>query len=1075
MKRAVRYGAYVVAGLALLLVAAALIIPELLDRPKMAAEIQAKLSKAVGGEVRWEDFSLRILPSPHGNLRGLRVQTAAATLTTDDATIALRLWPLFLGRAEVASVHVAKPVLRLTVVPAASVPEEAQTAPPPKDPMAAYRSAMGGLASALQEFAPDTVVQVDDADVHVRIEGTDMPPIEVSKLRIRGRTSDHGVELDATATSRYWNALRLAARIEYAELVSTAELQLTRIHGKPWLDWLLKPSGIDLALPDVDLSLRFRGDAKKALQLDLEGAAQTLTLTRTGKRIDASPVALNAKLLADANKVAVQVQKLSAGATALAGGAVQYTPKDSSVTGDVGYELDLVQALGYARQFAPEPLARLDSLTGTLRGRIKVAMRDAWRLGVTVDKSDAAAQVKDLPGPIRLARAAVELDQRAVKVESAVVSMPAGELTFSNVRYGMKDRAAAAAVAFDLGLAPTLELVRAAMSQESRGSLDIVESADGRLQGSVKGTLAGKNWTAALQVAKSDAQVKLKGLPGPVTLTGASAHATPKAVTVDSASAKFLDLSATAKATITDYTGERMRVEAAVSEASIGPKLLAWVWQTAKIPASVEPRTPIGLAVSRFAWAPKAPVEVRADARFADGPVVSVDLGWSPGALDVRRAAIKDRSSDMSVSLRTKGNVIEGRYAGTLDSRSIGRMLKTAAAPSGALSGDLRFVIDRDERRRTSANGAVKGEGIDLSWLAGQPAKIERLDVTADGATLRIAEATVDWAGQRATMRGEARHGENGPVIQAQIESPGILVDALLPPKKPAAAKPPAGTQESAKVWPLPVTGKIGVRSAFVQYENYKVQPLRANVILEENKATLDVQEALLCGFAVPATVEATPQGLTVSAQIAAQKQKLDEAAQCLAGESVALSGALDLRVDVRTQGKPDELVRNLNGTVSADVRNGQMKKFALIGNILSMQNVVALAEQGGPKLGAEGFPFRQLKATGRFDKGRFMLDEGVFHSNAIGMGANGWISLTDYQTSLTVLVAPLALLDEGVRKIPLIGYVVGGTFTSLPVAVSGDIRDPRVVPLGPRAITNELSGILTRTFTLPGKVVAPK
>ena len=52
------------------------------------------------------------------------------------------------------------------------------------------------------------------------------------------------------------------------------------------------------------------------------------------------------------------------------------------------------------------------------------------------------------------------------------------------------------------------------------------------------------------------------------------------------------------------------------------------------------------------------------------------------------------------------------------------------------------------------------------------------------------------------------------------------------------------------------------------------------------------------------------------------------------------------------------------------------------------------LITQGGPKLGAEGFPFRQLSANGHFDKGRFVLDEGVFYSNAIGFGANGWISL---------------------------------------------------------------------------------
>src|SRR5580765_3667074 len=107
----------------------------------MAAEIQAKLSKAVQGEVRWQEFSVRILPAPHGRLRGLEVKTAAATLTTDEVTVALRLWPLFEGRAEVASLKIARPVLRLTVVPAAAVPQEARLEEP-TNPLQAYRSAM---------------------------------------------------------------------------------------------------------------------------------------------------------------------------------------------------------------------------------------------------------------------------------------------------------------------------------------------------------------------------------------------------------------------------------------------------------------------------------------------------------------------------------------------------------------------------------------------------------------------------------------------------------------------------------------------------------------------------------------------------------------------------------------------------------------------------------------------------------------------------------------------------------------------------------------------------------------------
>jgi hypothetical protein len=148
--------------------------------------------------------------------------------------------------------------------------------------------------------------------------------------------------------------------------------------------------------------------------------------------------------------------------------------------------------------------------------------------------------------------------------------------------------------------------------------------------------------------------------------------------------------------------------------------------------------------------------------------------------------------------------------------------------------------------------------------------------------------------------------------------------------------------------------------------------------------------------------------------------------------------------------------------------------KFALLGNILSMQNVAALMTQGGPRLEAKGFPYRQLRIVGKFGKGRFEVEEGAFRSDAVGLAATGWISVMDYQSRLMVLVAPFSRLDDLARKVPVLGYVMGGVFTSVPVGVSGDIRDPLVVPLGPGAITSEVLGIFERTLKLPGKLVAP-
>jgi AsmA-like C-terminal region len=1072
MKRVARYGAYGLAALALLVVVALYVGTRLLEKPEMAAQIQAKLSQAMQGEVRWEQFRVRILPAPHGLLRKLQVKTGAATFTTDEVKVALRLWPLFRGRAEIASLEIAHPVLSMTIVPAAAVPEEARLEEP-SNPLQGYRTTISTLVDALREFAPNTLVRVGNADLEVHVE--DMPPIELRNVALSARTSSRGVEIQGSASSRYWNTMKLTGAIEYADLSSRAELHLNRINGQTWLDWLLRSAGIGADVPSADLSLRLRGDPAKALELDVDGTAPTVTFTREAQRFVVAPFVLKGKLVADAGAVAFEPSNIGAGASNVSGGALRYTVKDGSLDADLGYRLDLPQLADYARTLAPDVMARLESVSGALQGRTKVALRGAdYRVGVSVEKSDAALQLKGLPGPVQLARAEVGVDPKAVTVERAAVSAPAGEIVVSSLRYAFKNGALAAAADFDLGLEKTLELVRAALPEDQRASLDIVQSAGGRLRGSAKGALAGKQWSGGVEIKQSDANVVVRGLPGPATLAGASVRATPKAVTVERVSVALLDAKATASAQITDLA-KGPHIQGAVSDATVGAKLLDWLWQSAKIAPHFQPKAPIRIAVQQLGWAPKAPLELHASAQFDSGPSLGVDVTWSPAVLDVRRATLKDRMSDLSVSLRARDGLYQGKYSGTLDSRSVSALLKSAAAPAGALSGELAFTFDHADRRRTMVEGALKAENLDLSWLAGKPAKLEHMDLRAAGDSLHIGEATLEWAGQRATLRGDAKRGPNGPVLNAQIESPGIVVDGLLPPKQEAKeAKPAAKEAKPPAIWPLPLTGQIGVRAKSVQYTTYKVEPLSAKIVLEEQRATLDVDEALICGFAVPLTIEATPRGFSAAAQVAAQQQKLEEAAQCLSNEKVAITGSLDLRVDVKTQGQPAELLQNLKGTVKADVRNGEVMRFALIGNILSMQNVVALAKHGGPKLGAEGFPFRQLSAKGHFDKGYFYLDEGVFHSNAIGLGANGWIGLTDYQTRLTVLVAPLALVDEAVRKLPILGYVVGGTFTSLPVGVSGDIRDPLVVPLGPRAITSELTGLVSRTISLPGKILAP-
>jgi AsmA-like protein len=569
-------------------------------------------------------------------------------------------------------------------------------------------------------------------------------------------------------------------------------------------------------------------------------------------------------------------------------------------------------------------------------------------------------------------------------------------------------------------------------------------------------------------------------LPGPAKL-GGSVKMRRGVVRIERADVAVLDARAVASATVT--YGRQLRIEGAVSEGSVGESALAWGWGKASLPKQSIPKAPIRLEVQKLAWSPKQPLDLAATASFGAGPGVAVDMGWTPESLDLRSVAIRDARSDARITLRTKKRLLDGRFSGSLYSTSLAAMLKDARLPSGSVSGDLRFTVDLDRPRRTTTQGELKGESLDLAWLLDRPVKIERVDLASDGTGLRIREATVNWSEQIVRLKGDVKYGATTPVIDAQLESPGVVVDALLKrPKEqaePAKEKPKAPEADAPlwTQWPLPVRGSIVLRSGFVQYGERKAEPVKALLTLEAERASLQLQEARLCGISFPLTAEAKPGGvLALSVQLSAQKQQLEQTAHCLTERGVQMTGEFDLGAELRTQGTQKQLLRNLQGTIRVEARQGRVKEFPLILSILSVQNVRDAIKRDA-SLEKEGFPYRVITASGHLDEGEFALDESFFRSDIVGFAAKGSISLLDdpprpYDSRMTVLVAPLAQLDSLMRGIPIVGYVFGGVLTSIPVGVSGDIRRPRVVPLGPEAVGSELLGVFERTLKLPTKLL---
>src|SRR5262245_37010459 len=163
MVSAARAAAYAAAVIAALIVIAALAVPAFLDTPAVERELQAKLSRMAHGEIAWEDLSIRLLPSPRGKLARARVEIPGAlSLRAERIDARLRLLPLLRGRAEIASVSVSKPVIRVDI--AASSDDEKGKAR--RGPVA---------VEAIRGFGPHSVIEIDDGEVEVRVP--ELPPI----------------------------------------------------------------------------------------------------------------------------------------------------------------------------------------------------------------------------------------------------------------------------------------------------------------------------------------------------------------------------------------------------------------------------------------------------------------------------------------------------------------------------------------------------------------------------------------------------------------------------------------------------------------------------------------------------------------------------------------------------------------------------------------------------------------------------------------------------------------------------------------------------------------------------------
>jgi len=110
---------YGLIGLVVVLVAAVLIVPALIDWNGYKDEIAAEVRAATGRELVIDgDISVSLLPSPHASVSGVRFANVEGAsepdmLRLEEASADIAFWPLLSGEVRVESVTLLNPVITL--------------------------------------------------------------------------------------------------------------------------------------------------------------------------------------------------------------------------------------------------------------------------------------------------------------------------------------------------------------------------------------------------------------------------------------------------------------------------------------------------------------------------------------------------------------------------------------------------------------------------------------------------------------------------------------------------------------------------------------------------------------------------------------------------------------------------------------------------------------------------------------------------------------------------------------------------------------------------------------------------
>ncbi|HTN70915.1 MAG TPA: AsmA-like C-terminal domain-containing protein, partial [Methylomirabilota bacterium] len=687
---------------------------------------------------------------------------------------------------------------------------------------------------------------------------------------------------------------------------------------------------------------------------------------------------------------------------------------------------------------------------------------------VAITKANFSATYEPVAFPFEIRGGRINYAQKIIRLENAQGSV--GRSTFEGLgvilHYDGSRQIKVDSGQASLDLQQTDTLLRS--FKDLRSYLTEFQSARGQIE-LQKLTLTGAydepaSWTFASTGNFNHVEIQHANLPDRMILSRGKFAADQGRIIFSETAATLSDASLITGGTLEYKQGEPIQFETS-GMGTIGARMTQWVSRYVDLPDEFHLRSPVKIAVRRLAWRAGGDISFQGQVNVADGPQLTVDAVKRPQGLALQNLTIDDGDRRARMTLHLAKENLDLSFTGELTQPTIDKLFTSFPTKGSSLRGELQVSAVLGNPIRVTGRGQLSGSNL-LIPLGADKGLIEKFSIEAEGESVMVRSVDLRWGQSHLTASGKITGAKE--MLRVELDVTGDRLDwEQLQRSFGGESKQPQ--QKKAGVMSIPdVQGTIRLKADSFTFERFNMSPLETTIAISGSGIRTEINRAVVCGINTTGRFDAADKDISLDLHLSARDAELEPATLCLTNQQSDITGTYSLTARVTGRGNREHLRSALKGDFQFSARDGEFVRSAGVDATFDYLNRTGDFAVEFPDLNKQAFPYRLLSAKGTIDGESLFSDEVIIQGSPLTVTGQGSVNLQRRQVDLKGLVSVALPAGQVIKRIPIIGAIVGGSLVGIPVRVRGSLDRPEVSYLSAGDVGAELLNLPLRILGAP-------